>query len=180
MSLREPPARWTEFLDAVDAGLHEALELHCLGGFVLTAVHGVPRRTADLDVFSVPPAARYARLLEIAGEGTELHQRFRLSIQVVGVATVPENYAERLTELMPGRFKRLRLLAFEIHDLVLAKLDRNKPLDREDFLYLAAKGLIDPKVLRERYERELRPYLGVPDRGDGTLRFWLEAAFGSS
>jgi hypothetical protein len=30
-------------------------------------------------------------------------------------------------------------------------------------------------LLRERYEKELRPYLGSPEREDLTLRLWVES-----
>ena len=43
------------------------------------------------------------------------------------LAKVPEDYAERLTELFAGGFWCLRLLALEVSDLVPAKLVRNSP-----------------------------------------------------
>lgn len=40
---------------------------------------------------------------------------------------------------------------------------------------LAAAGRIDPKVLRARYEKELRGYLSRPEREDLTLNLWIES-----
>jgi hypothetical protein len=40
---------------------------------------------------------------------------------------------------------------------------------------LARTVPFDLDVLKERYERELRPILGNPDREDQTLRLWREA-----
>jgi len=37
----------------------------------------------------------------------------------VAVASLPESYADRLTELFPRRFDRLRLFALDAHDLAL-------------------------------------------------------------
>ena len=51
--LRSP---WKEFLAELDALPKEALELHCLGGFVLVHFYGLPRTTADIDYFSAVPA----------------------------------------------------------------------------------------------------------------------------
>jgi len=60
--------------------------------------------------------------------------------------------------------KQLHLLAFEIHDLVLAKLVRNISRDREDVAALVQKGVLDRKVLEERFETELLPISGTRHR----------------
>jgi hypothetical protein len=33
----------------------------------------------------------------------------------------------------------------------------------------------DLGILQERYQKELRPYLGNPEREDLTLKLWMEA-----
>jgi len=33
----------------------------------------------------------------------------------------------------------------------------------------------DLNVLKDRYQAELRPLLGVPEREDLTMQFWIEA-----
>jgi len=43
------PSRWSAFLAEVDQHLETAVELHCLGGFVLAALYGLPRPTGDVD-----------------------------------------------------------------------------------------------------------------------------------
>jgi hypothetical protein len=48
------------------------------------------------------------------------------------VATVPDSYEERLTEIFPGTFEHLRLLALDQYDLALSKLERNTQRDRDD------------------------------------------------
>jgi hypothetical protein len=77
-------------------------------------------------------------------------------------------------ELFPGRFRNLRLRAFERHDLVLAKLERNIDRDREDLRRVVRGPGLDVEVLRERYATELRPWLGRPDREDLTMQLWIE------
>jgi hypothetical protein len=41
--------------------------------------------------------------------------------------------------------------------------------------YLARVVPLDLNALKTRYEKELRPYLGNPQREDLTLRLWIEA-----
>ena len=153
------------------------MELHVLGGLVLAAGYGLQRPTADLDYIAVVPSDAIANLERIAGRGSPLAKRYGLYFQYVTVADVPENYAERLTGLFPGKSPRLRLLALEIHNLVLAKLVRNSPIDLEDAKFLAERQKLDETVLKERYQKELRPNLANEKRHDLTLKLWLEACF---
>jgi hypothetical protein len=114
----------------------------------------------------------------IAGRESTLAKKHRLRFQHVGVASVPESYVERLTELFPARFKKLRLFELEAHDLALSKLARNHPVDREDVAYLAQAAPLSPDVLRARYRRELRDLMtGNPETHDRTLEMWIESSF---
>jgi hypothetical protein len=76
--------------------------------------------------------------------------------------------------VFPDRFRNLTLKAFERHDLVLAKLSRNIDRDREDLEALARGPGLHVELLRARYERELRPILGRPEREDLTLDLWID------
>jgi hypothetical protein len=51
--------------------------------------------------------------MELAGEGSWLHKKHHVYLQIVGVATVPIDYDTRLTEMFPGSFTRLRLYALD-------------------------------------------------------------------
>ncbi len=42
------PPPWDTFLAEVDARLSQPVEIHCLGGFVLHVMFGLPRPTADI------------------------------------------------------------------------------------------------------------------------------------
>lgn len=91
------------------------------------------------------------------------------------VATLPENYAERLTEIFPGTFANLKLLVPDRYDLALSKLERNIDRDREDVQLLARTPGFDLNVLRERYTSEVRPFIpGLVSRHDLTLNLWVE------
>ena len=170
VELREP---WQSFLLALDDRLTEPVELHCLGGFVISELYGLTRGTADIDVLPGSPDDA-ATIALLAGRSSALAKRHRVYIDVVTVAQVPENYTGRLIDYEVKGLKRLRLRALERYDLALAKLTRNSDRDREDVKALAAGPGLDPGVLRGRYETELRPYLGRPDREDLTLELWVE------
>jgi hypothetical protein len=45
-------------------------------------------------------------LQEMAGEGSPLARKHKVHVHHAGVATLPENYEERMKELLPGQFKR--------------------------------------------------------------------------
>jgi hypothetical protein len=170
-----PPGPWRSFLRELDERLNETVELHCIGGFVVSLHYGIGRQTSDIDFLTVVPRNPGIDLEEIAGRGSCLHRRYRLYVQRVTIANAPEGYAGRLTRMFPAAgWKRLSLLAMEAHDLALSKLERNAERDREDVLGLAAAGHIDPRTLEDRYTQELRPYLlGDLERHDLTLRLWL-------
>ncbi len=76
---------------------------------------------------------------------------------------------------MPSEgYRNLRLRGLERHDLMLAKLERNSDRDREDLMRIAERPGLDPALLRDRYDKELRPILGNPQREDLTLALWIE------
>ncbi len=107
--------------------------------------------------------------------GGPLHKKYKIYLHRVGIAKVPENYEDRLSEIFPKVFKHLRLLALDPYDLALSKLERNIERDREDVKHLAKFVPFDLEVLKARYENELRWQLGNPEREDLTLRLWIEA-----
>jgi hypothetical protein len=175
--LRSP---WVEFLSEVDRKLPGPVELHCLGGFVVAMHYGLLRPTADVDYIEIRPPEALKVLEETAGSDSALAKKHGLCFHHVGIVTPPESYADRLLELLPGQFQNLRLFALEAHDLALCKLERNLPVDRDDVAHLAKTVPLDPAVLRERYEQELRPnVMGDVKRHDQTLEMWIAAYFPS-
>ena len=172
----ELPNPWRAFLVDVDGRLPRPIEIHCLGGFVAALYYDLPRPTNDLDYIDVVPHDATATLQAIAGIDSPLAKKHRVHFQHVGVASLPESYTQRLTGLFPGRFRRLGLFALDPHDLALSKLTRNSPIDRADVAQLAKSVPLDAKVLRARYQRELRPIIiGDSERHDRTLEMWIEA-----
>ena len=173
--VEEPPEPWRLFFAEVDSHLSEEVRLHCCGGFVVTQFYGVARTTSDVDFLCVVPNMR-RELADIGGKGSALHQKHKVYLDAVTVATPPENYEERLVPMFPGAWCRLRLFALEAHDLALSKLERNIERDRVDVQQLARAGHLSPEILKERYYRELRPNLTAHElRHDSTLQLWLDS-----
>jgi hypothetical protein len=175
MPRRPIPEPWKAFLSEIDASLTERVELECIGGFVVTSLYGLARPTADVDVLSITPGSQREFILELAGKGSSLQKKYRLYIQYVTIAAIPEDYEERLTEMFPGSFSRLRLLAVDPYDIALSKLERNSQRDRDDVKLLAERVPFDLAILKQRYEKELRPNLGNPSREDLTIQLWIDA-----
>ena len=169
------PSPWRAFLAELDAHVAQAVELHCIGGFVLSVLYGMPRPTAGVDVLSVVPRNQVEALQSVAGQGSPLHRKHGVYLHHVAVASLPEDYEERLIEIFPSKYKRLRLFGVEAYDLALSKLERNASRDREDVKYLARSVPLNLEVLERRYRTELRPYLAAPERHDLTMQLWREA-----
>ncbi|MGH8203964.1 MAG: DUF6036 family nucleotidyltransferase [Steroidobacteraceae bacterium] len=175
--VRDAPLEpWRSFLRELDKRLTKAIELHCVGGFVVAQHYGVGRETSDIDFLSVVPRNGNDEIEAIAGLQSELHRKYRLYTQHVTIATAPTDYPSRLARMFPSTdWKHLALSALEAHDLALSKLERNNERDRDDVLRLARAGHLNGDTLRSRYFEEMQPYLlGNVDWHDKTLELWLE------
>ncbi|HEX7289303.1 MAG TPA: DUF6036 family nucleotidyltransferase [Candidatus Angelobacter sp.] len=168
-----PLEPWHSFLSEIDEFLSQEVCLHCLGGFVVTELYGLPRPTVDIDTLAITPDDQSASLMQKAGRGSALEKKHKVYLDFVTVCTPPEDYETRLSEMFPGVYTNLRLLALDPYDLALAKIGRNNERDREDVLRLAKKIPFDLDVLKERYEKELRLYVNQ-EREDLTLQLWIE------
>lgn len=172
------PENWKEFLEELDGLLPNKITLHCLGGFVMVAKYGMPRATRDLDyVFQVGGSTEL--LMDLAGEDSRLAKRHEVYLEYVAIQSFPEEYETRLSGMLQGCFTNLVLLALDPYDLILTKLSRNSPADREDVKFLAASLKLRPEILRERYVNEMRNTNLIGDVGshDLTLRRWTEDYF---
>jgi hypothetical protein len=170
------PEPWHSFLKELDSSLSDEFHFHCMGGFVVTLLYGFSRTTSDLDVLSIVTTDdRISALVELGGEGSALYKNYGVYLDCVTVAQVPDSYDERLTEMFPGTFTHLRLFALDPYDLALSKLQRNEQVDRDDIKHLALVVPFDLNMLQERYDKEMRLYLGRPEREDLTLKLWIEA-----
>jgi len=171
---KQVPEPWRSFLEELDERATEETRMDCMGGFVVTVLYGFSRETSDLDVLVIAPGEQRTPLLELGVQGGNLHKKYKVFLDYVGVARVPENYEERLIEMFAGEFKRLRICALDPYDLALSKLERNIQRDRDDVKHLARSIPLELEILKERYEKELRWQLGNPEREDLTLKLWIE------
>lgn len=111
----------------------------------------------------------------IAGYDSDLHRKYKIYLHRVTVTTLPEECEERLSEMAPGQFERLRLLVPDPYDYILSKLQSAALKDYDDASFLFQSRRLKSELLRERYRQELRDYLiGPPDQHDETLERWLE------
>ena len=72
-----------------------------MGGFVFTMVYGFSRPTGDLDALEIIPKAAGLALLELGMQGGPLHKKYKIYLDRVGVAKVPEDYESRLARNIP-------------------------------------------------------------------------------
>lgn len=169
---------WKEFLEELDSLLSKPINLHCIGGFAVVAGYGLPRSTNDLDYFSLEPYDQATELERLAGQGSALARKHKVFVHRAAVASVPENYQERMRELFSGYLKNIRLFILDPYDLILSKISRNEDRDREDAKYLASTLRLSSEILRNRYDTELRAILiGRVESHDKTLEFWIDAYF---
>ena len=174
-----PPEPWKSFLIALNGLLDEPIDLHCIGGFVVTMQYGLSRTTADIDILAAVPNEKLDLVQQLAGLGSDLYNRFKVYLQVVAIACYPEDYESRLVRMWPHfKLDHLRLYALEAHDLALTKLERNADVDRKDVQALARAGHLDPATLRDRYLKEFRPNVASgAEKHDLTLELWIEMSW---
>src|SRR5260370_39056848 len=130
--LKQIPEPWRSFLGELDQRATEETRMDCMGGFVVTVLYGFSRETSDLDVLVITPQEQRTPLLEFGVQGGNLHKKYKVYLDYVGGANVPENYEERLTEMFAGAFKHLRICALDPYDLALSKLEQNIKRDRDN------------------------------------------------
>lgn len=155
--LQQLPDPWRSFFAEIDTALNQEIALHCLGGFAAKILYGLARETADVDVLPIASNSEIDAVITTAFEGSPLHKKHGVYLQIVGVVTVPEDYQARLIEMFPGAFMHLRLFALDPYDLALSKIERNSQRDRDDVKHLARAVPLDLELLRRRFEVEVRP-----------------------
>jgi len=82
-----PPEPWRSFLAEIDRALAHGVELHCIGGFAMAMLYGLPRPTVDIDCLNVIPVEETAPLQSLAGEESALRKKYGVYLQYVGIVT---------------------------------------------------------------------------------------------
>ena len=167
-----PPEPWLAFLREIDEFLDVEHTFHCLGGFVVTQLYGSGRSTTDVDFLTL--VQRNDDLAKFAGFGSDLHQKYTIYLDPVGIALIPDDYADRLTPMYPDCFEKIRLLAMDPYDIILSKIERNSSRDRQDVEYLGLALELNVAILKDRYEKEVRYQVKNERREDQTVKLWIE------
>ncbi len=164
---------WHEFLTEINDRITAPVQLVCIGGFVVTKIYGFSRGTGDLDQVLATPRLLGDELKILAGNGSDLHRKYRLYVDNVAIVTMPLNYEDRILEA-PYQYPKIKLLIPEIYDLVLSKLERNSPKDQADVEYLAKQNNLSFTELRKRFDEEL-DFIAHRERHQTTLNaLWRE------
>lgn len=119
MPAERMPEPWHSFLAEIDRATAVPIVLHCIGGFAVSVHYGLERPTGDIDVVEVRPNDE-VWLVQMAGEGSGLHRKHKVYLQVVTVASVPDDHENRLSEIFPKHFEGLRLFVPDPYDLDLS------------------------------------------------------------
>jgi len=135
--LSDIPEPWKAFLEELDHEISRdaafegtSVELHCTGGFVVSMLYGLARPTNDLDIVYVEPFALIRPLLALGGQNSQLAEKHGVYLDASArVAPLPCDYKDRLVEMYPGGFTRMKLFAPDPYDLALSKLERNADRD---------------------------------------------------
>lgn len=162
---------WLEFLTEINDQLAAPIQLVCIGGFVVTNIHGFSRSTGDLDHIECSHEITH-ELQQIAGKGSRLNKKYGLYVDHVGFVTMPYHFDERLLEV-PFDFENIKIFVPDLYDLVLSKLERNSPKDQADVQFLAHKYKLRFSILRARFDHEL-DFIPNRDRHVTTLNFWRD------
>src|SRR5258706_14939945 len=131
------PEPWHSFLGELDQEATEQTRLDCMGGIVATILYGLARATSDLDVLPIAPREQRTPLLELGARGSRLHMKHKIYLDYVGVAKVPEDHQERLTEKFQRACTHLRICALDPYDLAPSKLQRKIHRDPHHVRHLA-------------------------------------------
>ena len=83
------PEPWLSFIRDVDQALGQPVTVHCLGGFVLCVLWGLPRPTGDVDFIEIEPSEAGDELLRVAGAGS--------GVSATVPPTVPQGNDRRLS-----------------------------------------------------------------------------------
>lgn len=108
MPNERPAATWFSFLSDLDAQLREDVDVHCMGGFVVSQYYDCARETADLDVLGVVPVQATNQIEALAGKGSPLYRKYRVYLESAGVTSYPDSYESRLIHIFPF-WRRLKL-----------------------------------------------------------------------
>jgi hypothetical protein len=147
------------FLEAVDVELirhaveGERLDFYLIGRSALILRYGLNIGTKDVDIVHFHGSQLELKAVELFRAGTANAERFGFYLEPVpqGLSPIPDTYLSR-SEPIPGRWRVLRPMQPDPHDLAVTKLRRFHAKDREDLRILCDSGDLDADRLRQGLE----------------------------
>jgi hypothetical protein len=145
-----------DFLQAIDGELvkeakaGERLDLYLIGRSALIVRYGLNLATKDVDVVHFHGCELERRAVELFGKGTIRAERLGFYLEPVpeGLPPIPGGYRRRSQDV-PGPWQVLRPKQPEPHDLVVTKLKRFHPKDRQDIQIICDSGELNGDRLWE-------------------------------
>jgi hypothetical protein len=139
------------------------IRLRIIGSTALMLQTDYDRGTKDSDVLESEAitASVAQRLVAIAGPGTPLAQRRRIYLEVVssGIPFLP--HPPRYRALPPlDSLRSFRIEALDVVDAVVSKLKRFSPADQEDIAAMVERGLVEHRLLVERFRSAADAFAG--------------------
>jgi hypothetical protein len=155
MSSVSPIEHFLLDLDAHWGPTEPRLPLKVIGSTALMLQADYLRGTKDSDVLGVEPVRAEIRkkLLDLAGEGSSLHQRHRIYIDVVapGIPFLPHPPRFVLLEGLNAQLQAFQISALEVLDVVVSKLKPFRGSDRDDVRAMVDMDLVEHRLLIERF-----------------------------
>ena len=148
-----PPDTWDSFFKELDEAVDTTVRVDCIGGFVVTLLYGLERPTADIDVIELAPRAAAETMMELGIRGGPLHQKYRIYLDRVAVAAIPESYEDRLVEMFPGAYRHLHLMALDPYRPGPVQTRKKQPEGWRRRTLLARTVPFDLDILEEHYAR---------------------------
>lgn len=137
--------------------------LRILGATALALQLDHPRRTRDADVFETTELDDETRtlLLDLAGPGTELAERWQLHVQIVrnGIPFLPRRpvWCPVMLSAAPPT---ITVCALDVVDVAVSKLKRFAARDKADIEAMVRAGRVPHERLIERFRSAVDGFLG--------------------
>lgn len=122
------------------------------------------RGTKDSDVLETiqMTAEARAQLIALAGQGTEIHARHRLYIDIVpsGLPFLPQPARFRPVDGVNSLLRYFRVDVLDVVDVVVSKLKRFNANDQGDISAMIRRGLVPHDRLVERFRSAVDVFSG--------------------
>jgi hypothetical protein len=136
-----------DFLKAIDEELvkhakaGETVDLHLIGRSALIVRYGLSLATTDVDIVHHHGCELECKAVELFGKGTIRAEQLGFYLEPVpqGLPPIPGGYCRRSQDV-PGSWQVFRPKQPEPHDLVVTKLKRFHPKDRQDIQIICDSG----------------------------------------